>query len=230
MQTKPDADPFSSQKRAAQHPSTSALLHKDGLDQMVHALTEIEEMIGQTLAALTRIEQQLSQPLLTQPPGSLSRQDIEVLKLAITGQTRLRMANSLAQRVRAATQAAQARTLTTEDVLLILRWLTAYPSQVITHSEAARAEELLQEMGGSQVAQQRLEQIVEQWQQRYPLHSETLQKFLAGWKRREIVRYIVGQGFYEDSRVYACIKELPERISEHLRRAQLVHQERFDAR
>jgi hypothetical protein len=229
MPTEPNAEPFSSQKRAAQHVPPADLVPNNGLDHMVHALAEIEKLINHTLTSLTWIEQELSQPLLQQPVGKVSKQDIEVLKLAITGQTRLRMASSLTQRVLATAQAARSRTLTADDVVLILRWLTAYPSQSITHTEAARAEELLQTMGGPQVVQERLQQIAQQWQQLYPLHSEALQKFLAGWKRREIVQHIVGQGCYEDSRVYACIKELPKRISEHLRRAQLINQDRFNA-
>lgn len=229
MQPEPDAEPSSSQKRAAQPVPPTSLAPNKGLDHMVHALAEIEKLINHTLTSLTWIEQELSQPLLQQPVGKVSKQDVEVLKLAITGQTRLRMASSLTQRVLATAQAARSQTLTPEDVLLILRWLTAYPSQSITQAEATRAEELLQTMGGAQVAQERLQQIAQQWQQRYPLHSEALQKFLAGWKHREIVQHIVGQGCYEDSRVYACIKELPKRISEHLRWAQLINQERFNA-
>ena len=228
MSTEPDAEP-SSQKRAAQSVPPANLGPHNGLDHMVHALAEIEKLINHTLTSLTWIEQELSQPLLQQPVGKWSKQDIEVLKRVITGQTRLRMASSLTQRVLATAQAARSRTLTTEDVQLILRWLTAYPSQSITQTEAAHAEELLQTMGGAQVAQERLQQIALQWQQHYPLHSEALQKFLAGWKRRDIVQHIVAQGCYEDSRVYACIKELPKRISEHLRRAQLINQDRFNA-
>ncbi len=131
---------------------------------------------------------------------------------------------NVAHRVIEAVQAAQAWPWTPEDVALILHWLTPYPlpthmtAQAINNaSTQARIELLLRALGGSQGARQRLEAIAGQWQHRYRLHGEILHRFLAGWERREIVRYFVEHGLYEDSRIYFCIKELPRRIAEHLR-------------
>ncbi|MBV9791891.1 MAG: hypothetical protein JOZ51_27135 [Chloroflexi bacterium] len=135
---------------------------------------------------------------------------------------------NIAQRVLDSVKAAQIRTWTPEDAALVLSWLTTYPAPPIetrgrrsTDRDLSRIKLLLRSFGNQHIARQQLEQIATYWQQRYPLHGEVLQKFLDGWERREIVSYFVGQGLYEDSRVYHCIKELPQRLSDHLQRHQI---------
>ena len=135
---------------------------------------------------------------------------------------------NIAQRVLDSVKAAQIRTWTPEDAALVLSWLTTYPAPPVetrgrrsTDRDLTRIKHLLRSFGNQHIARQQLEQIATYWQQRYPLHGEVLQKFLDGWERREIVSYFVGQGLYEDSRVYHCIKELPQRLSDHLQRHQI---------
>jgi hypothetical protein len=212
-----EVEPIAYQERARALP-------EDSLDHLAKGLSQVKELISQSALALTRIEQRLSSAQQKQTMDGLSSRELQILKLAAVGRSKLQIANALAQRMLIAVQAAQARSWTADEVALILRWLTPYPGQEISIAEARRAETLLRELGGPQEAQQRLEQIAEHWQERYPLHSEILQKFLAGWERRQIVRHVVAQGFYEDSRIYACIKELPYRISRYLRRAQATRE------
>lgn len=138
------------------------------------------------------------------------------------------MCQNIAQRVLDAVQAAQIRSWTPEDAALILSWLTPYPAppssgqrRRATDRDISRIKHLLRAFGNQDAARQHLEEIATYWQQRYPLHGEVLLKFLEGWERREIVSYFVGQGLYEDSRVYHCIKELPQRLSDHLQRHQI---------
>jgi CheY-like chemotaxis protein len=138
----------------------------------------------------------------------------------------------VAYRVLRAVQVAQARAWTPQEVALILRWLTPYPARSGAAQQAtSRADEiaqiktLLRGLGGPRAARQRLEAIATQWQTRYPLHSAILRKFLEGWERREIVRYFVDRGLYEDSRIYYCIKDLPRRICDQFRREQAAQQE-----
>jgi hypothetical protein len=142
---------------------------------------------------------------------------------------------SLARRVMRAVHAAQTHPWTPDDVSLVLCWLTPYPvwssggQQADLSAEAAlRIQQLLRALGGPRAARQRFEAIVAQWRIRFALHGDILRKFLDGWERREIVRYFVEHGLYEDSRVYHCIKELPRRIAEQLRREQASLQDPLD--
>jgi hypothetical protein len=121
---------------------------------------------------------------------------------------------------------------TTEDAVLILRWLTPYPAWPNVDQQsggknelALRTQQVVRALGGPRPARQRMEAIVAKWDKRYALHGEILRKFLDGWERRQIVRYFVNHGLYEDSRVYHCIKELPRRIAEQLRREQEIHRD-----
>jgi hypothetical protein len=135
---------------------------------------------------------------------------------------------NVAVRVLQAVRDAHIDIWTPEDIVHILGWITHYPAtrskakQTATRaSTAAEAERLLRALGGTHGAKDRFSQIADQWVVRYPLHGQILRKFLDGWERREIVRYFVAQGLYEDTRVYACIKDLPQRLSEQLRIEQL---------
>jgi hypothetical protein len=139
---------------------------------------------------------------------------------------------AVAQRVLEVVEAAQTRIWTPEEVALVLRWLTPYPALKRSARQSTRDPEsmagvqpLLRALGGARSARRRLESIADQWQSHYPLHGEILRHFLEGRERREIVRYFVERGLYEDSRIYACIKDLPRRLSEQLRRDQMIRQE-----
>lgn len=124
-----------------------------------------------------------------------------------------------AQRVFDAVRAARTYLWTVEDVYLVLGSLTRYPlaEQVVNQLHDAQAQRALRALGGSRTAKQRLFAIAEGWRERLPLHSEILQRFLEGWERREIVASFVARDLYDDSRVYFCIKELPERLVTELR-------------
>ncbi|HEY0735012.1 MAG TPA: hypothetical protein VGD69_08915 [Herpetosiphonaceae bacterium] len=138
----------------------------------------------------------------------------------------------VALRVLHVVQAAQTRVWTPDEVAAVLRWLTPYPApsrpsrQSTPDAETGiRIKQLLRALGGVRSARQRLESIAEQWQTRYPLHSQILRLFLDGWERREIVHHFVERRLYEDSRIYHCIKELPRRICDQLRRDQATRHE-----
>jgi hypothetical protein len=139
---------------------------------------------------------------------------------------------AVAQRVLYVVQAAQTRIWTPEEVAVVLRWLTPYPAQSGSARQSTpdtetviKIQQLLRALGGVRSARQRLDSIAEQWQARYPLHGEILRLFLDGWERREIVRHFVDRRLYEDSRIYHCIKELPRRICDQLRRDQATRHE-----
>ncbi|HEX6287928.1 MAG TPA: hypothetical protein VFZ66_02000 [Herpetosiphonaceae bacterium] len=168
---------------------------------------------------------------------SLAAQPAPIPHLAAPPQViqMIQSCQSIAQRMLESALATQIAIWTPEDAALLLRWLTPYPSPgrskqhaLMTSEEIARVERLIRSFGSQQAARQRLEAIVEQWQTRFPLHSEILRRFLHGWERREIVQHFVERRLYEDSRVYACINELPERISAHLNRQQLLRLDPFN--
>jgi CheY-like chemotaxis protein len=137
----------------------------------------------------------------------------------------------MAVRVLEAVRDAYIESWSPDDLAQILGWLTRYP---IARPKSGRGtakaltlqtvypERLVRSLGGPRAAHVRLRIIADQWQQRYPLHGQILHKFLDGCERREIVRYFVGQGLYEDTRIYTCIKELPERLSEQFRLDQVA--------
>jgi hypothetical protein len=133
---------------------------------------------------------------------------------------------NVAVRVLQAVRDAHIDIWTPEDIMHVLGWITRYPTTrskaeheaaIASTAYSEEVERLFRALGGQQVAVDRFSRIAEEWEVRYPLHSEILRKFLQGWSRREIVRYFVAQGLYEDTRVYACIKDLPRRLSEQLR-------------
>lgn len=114
---------------------------------------------------------------------------------------------------------------TSDDVQAVLSWLTRYPSA--NGGERLRRPNIqisqgLQRLGGPHAAYERLSAMAVQWQERYPLHGAILKLFLKGYERREIVKQFVDENFYEDSRIYACIRQLPERIAAELRLGQVA--------
>ncbi|HEY0768790.1 MAG TPA: hypothetical protein VGD31_00465 [Sphingobacteriaceae bacterium] len=119
-----------------------------------------------------------------------------------------------AERVLQAVQAAQITTWTADDVSVLLGYLTRYPVAEVPIAETKR---VLRVLGGPEQAYERLRAMVEVWRARFPLYAEILEQFLAGWERREIVHSFVSRDLYEDSRIYACIRKLPERIAQELR-------------
>ncbi|HEX6290379.1 MAG TPA: response regulator [Herpetosiphonaceae bacterium] len=102
-----------------------------------------------------------------------------------------------------------------EDAHLVLSSITPFPPP--SDVDQGRAGALLYALGGQAAAREELQRCATQMEKSYGLHSEILQKFLDGWERRAIVKYYVDRGFYEDSRIYTCIKELPQRISDRLK-------------
>ncbi|MBV9787468.1 MAG: hypothetical protein JOZ51_04810 [Chloroflexi bacterium] len=175
---------------------------------------------------LTSDDSQLLRRLATRPAPVPHREtQPEVIRV-------IEVLQAVAQRVLYVVQAAQTRIWTPEEVAVVLRWLTPYPAQsgssrkAVPETESVtKIQQLLRALGGVRSARQRLHSIAEQWQTRYPLHGEILRLFLDGWERREIVRYFVDRGLYEDSRIYHCIKELPRRICDQLRRDQAMRHE-----
>lgn len=119
-----------------------------------------------------------------------------------------------AQRVVDAVRAAQRYPWTREDVQLLLCSLTRYPvaEAVAQQIPGLKSQRVLRSLGGARSAKQRLLGIADIWQSRLPLHSEILRRFVEGWERRAIVASFVIRDLYDDSHVYACIKELPERL------------------
>ena len=117
---------------------------------------------------------------------------------------------------------------TAHDVACLLYQLTAYPlyprSEMTPKAQRMnivdmnlRTEQIIRTLGGIQGAREFLADCVHFLELQYPVHSEILGKFLDGWQRKAIVRHFVARGLYEDTRIYACIKELPQRISDMLK-------------
>jgi CheY-like chemotaxis protein len=104
---------------------------------------------------------------------------------------------------------------TPEDAHLVLSSLTPFPPP--PEVDQGRAGALMYALGGQAAAREELYRCAQQMEKLYALHSEILHKFLDGWERRAIVKYYVDHGYYEDSRIYTCIKELPLRISDRLK-------------
>lgn len=143
----------------------------------------------------------------------------------------IRMMQRMAVRVLQAVRDAYIESWTPDDLSMLLSWITRYPvARPKSGRGAAKTsaiqtiypERLVRSLGGARAAHVRLRTIADQWQQRYPLHGQILHKFLDGCERREIVRHFVGQGLYEDTRIYTCIKELPDRLSEQFRLDQVA--------
>ena len=117
---------------------------------------------------------------------------------------------------------------TAQDVTWVLSYLTPYPlyPEPKTTREAEsmglvdknlRTEQIIRTLGGIQAARQFLAECIPLLEVQYPLHSTVLAKFLDGWQRKTIVKHFVEQRLYEDTRIYACIKELPQRMSDVLK-------------
>ncbi|MBV9786866.1 MAG: response regulator [Chloroflexi bacterium] len=104
---------------------------------------------------------------------------------------------------------------TPDDAHLVLSSLTPFPPP--SEVDQGRAGALIYALGGQAAAREELYRCAEELEKLYGLHSEILLKFLDGWERRAIVKYYVDHGYYEDSRIYTCIKELPLRISDRLK-------------
>jgi hypothetical protein len=130
-----------------------------------------------------------------------------------------------AQRVIDAILAVSVPLWTSDDVQAVLSWLTRYPSASggeRLRQPNAQIRQGLRRLGGPHAAYERLAAMAAHWQERYPLYGAILDRFLTGYERREIVKQFVDEGFYEDSRIYACIKQLPERIAAELRLEQVT--------
>jgi hypothetical protein len=165
------------------------------------------------------------QELALQPP-SVPHLD------ALPAQMRIiRVLQHMAVRVLQSVRDAYIETWTADDLAQVLRLLTRYPKErarsakqapTLLAPQAGDPQRLIRALGGTRNARERLRTTADQWQWRYPLHGQILHKFLDGYERREIVRYFVTQGLYEDTRIYTCIKELPERLSEQFRLDALV--------
>ncbi|HEX6292934.1 MAG TPA: hypothetical protein VFZ66_27370 [Herpetosiphonaceae bacterium] len=127
-----------------------------------------------------------------------------------------------AARVLPAVRVAQIPLWTATEARLLLGWLTRYPLTDALRARATSAEmkRILRTLGGAKAARRRLQSLVDAWDERFPLEADVLQFFLDGWERKEIVRFFVDQQLYEDSRVYAVINRLPERIAQEFRLAQ----------
>jgi hypothetical protein len=116
---------------------------------------------------------------------------------------------------------------TMQDVAGLLYQLTSYPTytQPETSVEqwtsivdiSLRTEQIIRTLGGIQATREFLADCVHYLEPQYPVHSKILRKFLDGWQRKAIVRHFVERGLYEDTRIYACIKELPHRVSNMLK-------------
>jgi hypothetical protein len=122
-----------------------------------------------------------------------------------------------AKRVLEAVLAAQIPIWTSADARVLLHVLTPYPLPASQRGTDSHAKMVLRALGGPRAARQRLEVMADSWQMRCPLHGAILRFFLDGLERREIVAHFVMRDLYEDSRIYACIKELPERLAQELR-------------
>lgn len=122
-----------------------------------------------------------------------------------------------AERVLQAVQAAQITVWTVEEVRVLLGALTRYP---VPKAPVSHSKRVLRALGGPERAHQRLHAMAAAWRTQRPLYAEILWQFLDGSERREIVSYFVSRHLYEDSRVYAGIKHLPERIARELQIAQ----------
>ena len=130
-----------------------------------------------------------------------------------------------AQRVVEIVRGAQIEFWTEEDARALLGWLTHYPvsrQEAQLRSPNAHLRRLLRALGGENGARARLHTIAQEWQTRYPLRGAILDLFLGGYERKEIVKSFVEQDLYEDSRIYACIKELPQRLAVQLRVEQIA--------
>lgn len=142
----------------------------------------------------------------------------------------IRMMQRMAVRVLQTVRDAYIESWTPDDLSQVLSWITRYPiprpksghATAKTSFQTIYPERLVRSLGGARAAHARLRMVADQWQQRYPLHGQILHKFLDGCERREIVRHFVGQGLYEDTRIYTCIKELPDRLSEQFRLDQVA--------
>lgn len=168
-------------------------------------------------ATMRTIQQLLKRPALL-PHGTTEPHSVQVIQILQT----------IADRMLHAALEVQPDQWTAHDVMGLLYHLTAYPlySRPETKSEAQRmsikdmslrTEQIIRTLGGIQAAREFLADCVRYLEPQYPLHSEILGKFLDGWQRKEIVRNFVERGLYEDTRIYACIKELPQRVSDILR-------------
>lgn len=129
-----------------------------------------------------------------------------------------------AERVIRAVQTAQLPIWTADEVRLLLGYLTRYPvprDRDARPRDLAGAQRVVRALGGLDAASQRLHAIADAWRSPAPLDAEILWHFLDGAERLEIVSSFVSRQLYEDSRVYTCIRRLPERIAQELRLAQV---------
>lgn len=200
-----------------------------GLSELSDAQRETEALVAgchHVLPGPLGDERMLMLQDLTLRPPSIPHLDVWPEQVRIIG-----VLQRMAVRVLEAVRDAYIENWSPDDLCQILSWLTRYPmvrpksgrgtAKTLTF-QTVYPERLVRSLGGPRAAHGRLRIIADQWQQRYPLHGQILHKFLDGYERREIVRYFVGQGLYEDTRIYTCIKELPERLSEQFRLDQVA--------
>lgn len=197
------------------------------------ALLDKQDPARELEARLSGCQQMLQLPLvedavteiqhLLKRPASLPHSEIEPHTAQV-----INTLQTIADRMLQAALEVQPERWTARDVTGLLYQLTSYPQAPETETTRVeqwtnmvemnlRTEQIIRILGGIRAAREFLEYCVHYLQPRYPLHSQVLEKFLAGWQRKEIVRYFVDQRLYEDSRIYASIRELPQRISDILK-------------
>ncbi|HEY0738669.1 MAG TPA: response regulator [Herpetosiphonaceae bacterium] len=105
---------------------------------------------------------------------------------------------------------------TAANAYLMLRRLTTYPAQ---RPEVPRDQELterlLHVLGGVSAARELLQSVADLLKENGEIHGEILAQFLAGRKRREIVKFY--EDIYDDSHIYNSIKSLPARLYQRLK-------------
>jgi CheY-like chemotaxis protein len=107
---------------------------------------------------------------------------------------------------------------TPDDAYLLLQRLTLFPPlRPEASDDSRRMETLLHSLHGVSAARELLRGVAEQLTVQGMIHGEILNKFIDGYKRREIVKDFVVRSLYDDSHIYNCIKELPARVAECLK-------------
>lgn len=160
---------------------------------------------------------------LLKRPAPLPQSDRELHPPLVT-----KTLQTIADRVLQSALEVQPDQWTAPDVACLLQQLTLYPiypqAKATEHEQwkqsidvQVRTEQIIRTLGGVQGAREFLADCVSYLELHYPIHSEILEKFLAGWQRKTIIRHFVNRGLYEDTRIYTCIKELPQRISDILK-------------
>lgn len=105
-----------------------------------------------------------------------------------------------------------------DDAYLVLRCFTPYPVQRPEGPhDQERTEALLQVLGGVAAARELLHKLADLLKENGEIHGEILALFLAGRKRRQVVKHFVDLDLYDDSHVYNSINDLPTRLYDRLK-------------